>query len=625
MSRLNSTILDLEESTQDLEGFAEFNLDPQSPKLANAVFGSARQRAFDKVKAASSRRDSPTLPWRNPSLRSSTKKEPTQEPQSVPVRRPDSPDIGTILATTPRPRKSSTSTRSSSRFSQTQTSPQAISSKGGSHEDPLTSDFATLLEIDSDLENEDGGSESDSSLDIHTPLPHLMFRDGLLSPRSKLLPQSGVASPSPYLFEEETSLRSGTAGTTMSGLQRDPRDTVRRRVRHRDQRLLRAGMGLTTGLGWSDSEDEDAPSPLTRRLIGTAIDRKRSASLAGPSRPTSQYTETFPSRFASPVPPSQFVKTLSRSSLRSASVSFPSKSPSVGLRAPLDRTLSTSASSSSLGSSRMATPPLGLTRLPRNRADSTTSAASSFSSRPFVTSPTPEDTLPTPIAKARPQLPRSRAESTTSTSSISTALSSVTSHTNGSHGSLTKSISTPSLPRMPRPRAESTTSISTTTTASHSTTNSQYSQNSSSTASSSSTVPRPLRLPQAAALKSPPVRAMSPQTIQGAGLTSTGAKYQRQRTLSNPQTSVRLPILPATASHNLIRTTSNSLSSGVLPPGAPHTLRQARTQNGGLPRPRTGTGMAYRTSSVSYTSFHDSGVKMQGLPVPIFESRGAPI
>lgn len=38
----------------------------------------------------------------------------------------------------------------------------------------------------------------------------------------------------------------------MTGLQKDPRDTERRRLRHKDGRLLRAGMGLTTGLGWSD-------------------------------------------------------------------------------------------------------------------------------------------------------------------------------------------------------------------------------------------------------------------------------------------------------------------------------------------------------------------------------------
>jgi len=33
---------------------------------------------------------------------------------------------------------------------------------------------------------------------------------------------------------------------------KDERDTPMRRVRHRDGRLLRGGIGLTTGLGWSD-------------------------------------------------------------------------------------------------------------------------------------------------------------------------------------------------------------------------------------------------------------------------------------------------------------------------------------------------------------------------------------
>lgn len=39
---------------------------------------------------------------------------------------------------------------------------------------------------------------------------------------------------------------------TKSGLIKDERDTVTRRVRHRDGKLLRGGIGLTTGLGWSD-------------------------------------------------------------------------------------------------------------------------------------------------------------------------------------------------------------------------------------------------------------------------------------------------------------------------------------------------------------------------------------
>lgn len=37
-----------------------------------------------------------------------------------------------------------------------------------------------------------------------------------------------------------------------SGVLKDERDTPMRRVRHRDNKLLRGGIGLTTGLGWSD-------------------------------------------------------------------------------------------------------------------------------------------------------------------------------------------------------------------------------------------------------------------------------------------------------------------------------------------------------------------------------------
>jgi hypothetical protein len=39
---------------------------------------------------------------------------------------------------------------------------------------------------------------------------------------------------------------------TKSGVFKDERDTVKRRHRHRDGKLLRGGIGLTTGLGWSD-------------------------------------------------------------------------------------------------------------------------------------------------------------------------------------------------------------------------------------------------------------------------------------------------------------------------------------------------------------------------------------
>jgi len=119
-------------------------------------------------------------------------------------------------------------------------------------------------------DEDDTAGESDSSLDIHTPLPSLTLRDGLLSPHSKILPQN-IRSDTPVVATD-----GNRHPITKSGVFKDERDTIRRRVRHRDGRLLRGGIGLTTGLGWSDSEDEDAPSPLTRRLSHLALSRQSS-------------------------------------------------------------------------------------------------------------------------------------------------------------------------------------------------------------------------------------------------------------------------------------------------------------------------------------------------------------
>jgi hypothetical protein len=104
-----------------------------------------------------------------------------------------------------------------------------------------------------------------------------MLRDGLLSPHSKLLPQN-IRSDSPMVATDSSRPGSVVSNSiTKSGVFKDERDTIRRRVRHRDGRLLRGGIGLTTGLGWSDSEDEDAPSPLTKRLSHLALSRQSSA------------------------------------------------------------------------------------------------------------------------------------------------------------------------------------------------------------------------------------------------------------------------------------------------------------------------------------------------------------
>lgn len=88
-----------------------------------------------------------------------------------------------------------------------------------------------------------------------------MLRHGMLSPNSKLLPQlevdptrlsimSGLSSSSYLSNASNLSLMSMTS--TCSKHPKDARDTAQRRVRHRDGKLLKGGIGLTTGLGWSD-------------------------------------------------------------------------------------------------------------------------------------------------------------------------------------------------------------------------------------------------------------------------------------------------------------------------------------------------------------------------------------
>ncbi|TBU26676.1 hypothetical protein BD311DRAFT_847341 [Dichomitus squalens] len=290
-------------------------LSPKSPTLASAVFGSSpRPRRPSTPRSPSGSVSQPHTPSRSekslppvPAPAQSRSPRSTRNPPprgARPDKRPDSPDVETMIKRTPRPRRKSSATFHSPIARARSNSSMAMPSswKGVKKDDDsgsVISDYGALLDKDDSMDEkqlEGDGSESDSSIDIHTPLPHLMFRDGLLSPRSKLLPGGGSATLSLYIDDEDgaasvnransvLSVASTVSSTvTKSGIHRDPRDTQRRRVRHRDQTLLRAGMGLTTGLGWSDSEDEDAPSLLTRRLINSNINRQPSVYSTSMSR-----------------------------------------------------------------------------------------------------------------------------------------------------------------------------------------------------------------------------------------------------------------------------------------------------------------------------------------------------
>ncbi|EMD34941.1 hypothetical protein CERSUDRAFT_116464 [Gelatoporia subvermispora B] len=357
---------------------------------SDAIFGHARKRSLSKPR--SDAEDRPATTPSNPPVQKTVPKARAAPSKPKPIRRPDSPDIETIIAKTPRPRRRSSATfpspaarlrsRSYSTLASESTKSSTSSGKGKANESlDDVSDYGVLLQESVPEDTEEGdGSESDSSIDVHTPLPHLMFRDGLLSPRSKLLPSGNAPNgPYPFLFNNDDQndfdrarsalsiVSNATVGSVMtkSGYWKDPRDTERRRIRHKDGHLLRAGMGLTTGLGWSDSEDEDAPSMLTRRLISTSIAKRP---VGTTSRTSSQVLRdsVVAGLSRSPVSPRPSVrdvstKTFSRSPSSSISSLRSGPSPKIGSPVPriprartqsnvTQSTLSTSTSTLSIAS-----------------------------------------------------------------------------------------------------------------------------------------------------------------------------------------------------------------------------------------------------------------------------------
>ncbi|KAJ6621378.1 hypothetical protein B0H10DRAFT_2432402 [Mycena sp. CBHHK59/15] len=153
--------------------------------------------------------------------------------------RAPSPDITTILATTPRPRIASLSASQRSRSHSRTTvdlsygSVYSVASKTRAYAfgypdvdaslDPHSGD-----EDDGQVWDGDGG-DSDSSLDLHTSLPELMVRHGLLSPRSKLLPSPASTSALAPLSAASVDSSFSALQDASSPLPRDTRDTPKRR------------------------------------------------------------------------------------------------------------------------------------------------------------------------------------------------------------------------------------------------------------------------------------------------------------------------------------------------------------------------------------------------------------
>ncbi|EJF61904.1 hypothetical protein DICSQDRAFT_146709 [Dichomitus squalens LYAD-421 SS1] len=363
---------------------------------------------------------------------SNTPSESTSRSQSQSLshaRRPSSPDITEILASTPRPRRKSSHgsglrSRSTSRSAHSAPVSRRTSAVSGSYhrtsvpnvpslprgrressrpespselayeqtamvpasrepwdEDSFVTDYGVpvdetgtpydILDGDEearlDRELDGDGSDSDSSLDLHTPLPQLMVRDGLLSPNSKLVAASRNTTPLPGNRPGSCVSLASTVGSMMTknGLFKDERDTIKRRVRHRDGKMLRGGIGLTTGLGWSDSEDEDAPAPLIRQIsTGNLKKRVSTASSRSLNSVTRSYSEhisenrmdefgMLPKSTRSSAPPTSWPRSRLTSGLdrrTSTSSSLSSASSKSALSRPFSRT-STSSHLSGLGSS----------------------------------------------------------------------------------------------------------------------------------------------------------------------------------------------------------------------------------------------------------------------------------
>ena len=399
---------------------------------------------------------------------------------------------------------------------------------------------------------------------------------------------------------------------TKSGVIKDERDTPKRRTRHRDGRLLRGGIGLTTGLGWSDrfafpllptqyfsdalpsfsSEDEDAPSALTRRISSLNLSRRPSAasvrSRSGSSRAVPEESD-FDNHAFNPLNRDN----LSKSSSQRGSKTPPSASMHKSLTQPQARMPPTSwhkrpssgrTSTSSVGS----TLSLALS-LPEQSAVATRTPTSSSRMRRSAS----ERGITGSQNQHNQQPDEVNTPSTSSTLSIPLP---ITPQDDISTRNVAVSDKEKILPPLPPPSLRRYPSNSHTIAGGrYSATRSSIYSNASSGSSvgrrspsvtpaalpvsqSTSTTPRPLQLPKGQQQARPPPNGDRPAVpVPAVPSSAKGITYSEQRSVRSPSTTLSISTTPSTPKFSDASTSPTSPSA--------------------TPKPRIGTGMVYRTTT----------------------------
>ena len=324
-------------------------------------------------------------------------------------------------------------------------------------------------------------------------------------------------------------------------------------------------MGLTTGLGWSDSEDEDAPSPLTRRLSTLNLSRgKSTSSLRSSTLSRSQSKGTLHEEEEIPPIPRRPM-TRSRPSIPPTSWNSNgggggahTSTGSVGSQFSLTLSIPEEEIHEDSKSSSRRSDASGHTSKSKRDAVFDTPSPSSTASLPMP--PTPDD-VPTKVEKDKALPPLPGGGISKYRSSLGLSATTIPGHETGPQertGSNASSVS--SSGAVARQIASPTVDSTLLATPSPS-----YGPR-------TATMPRPLRLSQSQTLLS--------RTQPGEAAYRPGQVLTYNRNVHDQQ---RLRVAPVSARPYPAR--------GMSAPTTPTTHNSAK------PMPRTGTGMVYRTSS----------------------------